>query len=137
MDGKFFHAGKLCVPEGLEFRMIREHHAAVAHIVGKRLVGELERRYMFTATCDVVGLAKRVRETCLVCQACEPPTWPSQDAISMTPVPDRIFASVCLDVFSMPPAEWRSERFDCFLLCVDRLSGWMVARPTTKEGLTG
>jgi hypothetical protein len=57
--------------------------------------------------------------------------------IHMTPVPDRFFASVCLDVFSMPPTVWLGQNFDCYLLCVDRLTGWMIARPTTKQGLTG
>ena len=55
----------------------------------------------------------------------------------MTPVPDRFMASVCLDIFSMPPTEWLEKPFDCYLLCVDRLTGWMIARPTTKQGLTG
>lgn len=45
--------------------------------------------------------------------------------------------SVCLDIFSMPPVEWEGEEFNCFLMCVDRLTGWMVARPSQKEGLTG
>ena len=55
----------------------------------------------------------------------------------MTPLPDRFMASVCLDIFSMPPTDWLGQHFDCYLLCVDRLTGWMVARPTTKQGLSG
>jgi len=42
-----------------------------------------------------------------------------------------------MDMFAMPPVEWQGEPFDCFLLCVDRLSGWTLARPSTKLGLTG
>ena len=45
-------------------------------------------------------------------------------------------SSVALDVFSLPQVEWQGERFDALLLCVDRLSGWVLARPTTKLGLT-
>ena len=45
--------------------------------------------------------------------------------------------SVCLDILSMPPVEWEGDEFDCFLMCVDRLTGWMVARPSQKQGLTG
>ena len=55
----------------------------------------------------------------------------------MTPIPDRFMASVCLDIFSMPVTEWRGQHFDAFLLCVDRHSGWMLAKPTQKVGLTG
>jgi transposase InsO family protein len=74
---------------------------------------------------------------CLVCQACEPPSFALKNEIHLTPVPDKNFASVCLDVFAMPNTEWLGQPFDCYLLCVDRLTGWMVAQPTTKQGLTG
>ena len=42
-----------------------------------------------------------------------------------------------MDVCSMPETTWKGEKFDAFLLVVDRESGWMVARPTQNEGLTG
>ena len=41
-----------------------------------------------------------------------------------------------MDIFSMPEAEWEGEKYDCFLMCVDRHTGWMVAKPTQKTGLT-
>ena len=44
--------------------------------------------------------------------------------------------SVCLDVFAMPPTTWENTPYDSILLCVDRLSGWIVACPTQKVGLT-
>ena len=37
----------------------------------------------------------------------------------------------------MPEEEFEGEVYDCFLLCVDRFTGWMIARPTRKAGLTG
>ena len=49
---------------------------------------------------------------------------------------DRLFDSVCIDVFSMPPVRWQGEDYDCMVLCVDRLSGWLLARPTIYKGLT-
>ena len=54
----------------------------------------------------------------------------------MTPVPDRIFTSVCIDIFSMPPEKWLGVDYDCMVICVDRLTGWIVAKPTQKLGLT-
>ena len=44
--------------------------------------------------------------------------------------------SVCLDIFSLPSVTWSGERFDSLLLCVDRLTGWIIARPCQKIGLT-
>ena len=39
--------------------------------------------------------------------------------------------------FSDAEEEHLGQKFDAFLMCVDRHSGWMVARPTQYEGLTG
>jgi hypothetical protein len=134
---KMYREEKLCVPEEFVSKVIQEHHEATGHVVGKRLVGELTRRYVFPPVVDFRTLAERVHRVCLVCQACEPPSFALRNEIHLTPVPDKIFASVCLDVFSMPNTVWLGQPYDCYLLCVDRLTGWMVARPTTKQGLTG
>ena len=37
----------------------------------------------------------------------------------------------------MPEVEHLGQNFDAFLMCVDRHSGWMIARPTQYDGLTG
>ena len=118
---------KLCVPEVFVHRVVREHHEATAHVVGKRLVTELSRRYVFPPTSDFRSWADCVRRECMVCQACEPPTFAVREEIHMTPVPDRFMDSVCLDIFSMPTVEWLGQPYDAYLLCVDRLSGWMIA----------
>ena len=55
----------------------------------------------------------------------------------MAPIPERFMASVYLDIFSMPATTWMQVPYDAFLLCVDRQSGWMIARPRCKLGLTG
>jgi len=134
---KMFLEERLCVPEQFVARVVREHHEAAMHVHGKRLVAELQRRYAFPTTADVQGRVAQVYQQCLVCQACEPPTWSTKEDIHMTPVPDRFMSNVCLDIFSMPPVTWLGQPYDCYLLCVDRLTGWMLARPTTKQGLTG
>ncbi len=36
----------------------------------------------------------------------------------------------------MPAVEYHEVQFDCFLLMVDRLTGWIIARPSLKLGLT-
>jgi hypothetical protein len=47
-------------------------------------------------------------------------------------------SSVSLDVFSMPAVTWEGSSFNGYLMCVDRHSGWMVAKPVNKtEGFTG
>jgi len=36
----------------------------------------------------------------------------------------------------MPPETWQGVEYDCILVCVDRFSGWIIAKPTQKLGLT-
>ena len=36
----------------------------------------------------------------------------------------------------MPPVNWQGQYYDCMLICVDRLSNWIIARPSQKDGLT-
>ncbi len=55
----------------------------------------------------------------------------------MNPVVEGFWASVSVDIFSMPPVEWRGESFDAMLVCVDRATNWILAKPTLQEGLTG
>ena len=45
--------------------------------------------------------------------------------------------SVCMDLFSIPPVEQDGRLLDTLVVCVDRHSGWMVAVPERKVGLTG
>ena len=45
-------------------------------------------------------------------------------------------SSVSLDVFALPAATWAGQIYDALLVCVDRLSGWIIARPCQKLGLT-
>ena len=127
---------KLCVPEDGITPVLAAQQSHFAHIGVSRMVAEATRRYAFPPACSLLTCAKAVKRACLVCQACEPPNLELEGLFRMIPVPDRIFEHVCVDIFSMPETKWQGEMYDCFLLCVDRLSGWMVARPTTKLGLT-
>jgi hypothetical protein len=136
-NGKLYFQERLCVPENLVQDVLRIHHEWVAHVGNDRLLPEVCRRYHFPPDVDVKALLQKIRHLCLVCQACDRPTFSRRRPIAMTPIPDRFFSSVCLDVFSMPTVEWQGQKFDAFLMCVDRHSGWMVARPTLHLGLTG
>ena len=135
--GKLYCRERLCVPENLVPQIVKEHHDWVGHVGNDRLEADLLRRYGFPLEVEIKPLVQEVRKNCLVCQACDRPNWSMRRPVSGTPIPDRVMVSVCLDIFSMPPAEWLGQTYDAFLMCVDRLSGWMVARPTQKQGLTG
>jgi len=67
---KMYKNEKLCVPEDFVSPVVREHHDATGHAVGKRLMAELLRRYVFPPNADVRAVVDQIHRQCLVCQAC-------------------------------------------------------------------
>ena len=111
------------VPQGLTEEVTQAYHQEWGHIGAHRLAQELRTRFLFPDSHSIEDMAQKVKRACPTCQLAEPPNWQVARKQNMTLVPDRLFASVCLDIFSMQPAIWQGEMFDAFLLCVDRLSG--------------
>jgi transposase InsO family protein len=136
-QGKLFLEEKLAVPEEYVEGVIREHHRAANHPGVERLLKDLLQRYAWPSDSSLKGTVERIRKECMICQASEPPHWSNRGPISCTIVPERFMASVAMDLFSMPEVTWQSQQYDCYVLMVDRLTGWMVARPSLKKGLTG
>ena len=48
----------------------------------------------------------------------------------------RIWDSVSMDVFDMPSDRFQGQRFDAMVVCVDRHTGWIIAIPAQRVGLT-
>ena len=136
-DEKLYRDNLLCIPEVLVEKVLVAHHIHMGHCGVKKLLAEARRRYDIPPSKSVEALVKKVRANCLICQACDPPNFSLNGPIRCNPVVERFMSSVCLDVFSMPRVQWQGLEYDCYLLCVDRHSGWMIARPTQKDGLTG
>jgi len=135
--GKMYYEEKLCVPEKLANRVLKAYHTQTGHVGTDRLCKEAQLRFIFPESFDLRGVAKKIRQSCDICQAADPPNWQVKGPIVMNPVPPKLWSSVSLDVFAMPDSVWDDKHFDCFILCVDRLSGWMLARPASNAGLTG
>ena len=136
---KIFVEGKLAVPERLSAWVVMAQHSRLGHCGKRRLMMELRRRYVFAPSFGVEAEVSRLKSECRICQLCDPENFTLEVPIQMTPIIDQFFGSVCLDIFQMPPEKIgeSGEECDCFVLCVDRLTGWMIARPTQLSGLTG
>src|SRR5574338_495835 len=111
-------------------------HVAVGHVGVRKLTNEVKRRYNIPPSVSLSNIVSRVRRSCLTCQACVPPNWSTELPITCNPVPEKIMTSVALDIFSLPPVKWEGKGYDSLLLCVDCMSGWIIARPCNKVGLT-
>ena len=133
---KLYIDQKLCVPECVTERLILAQHILMGHCGIKKLTAALRARYLFSPDWNIADLAKTLRKMCITCQATEPPNWQGKGPISMTPIPNHVMSSVCLDIFSLPPVTWGGQNFDTLVVCVDRLSGWIIAKPTLGKGLT-
>ena len=137
-ENQLLRKGKLCVPWDRVGGLILGHHIWNAHQGVDRLVPDLHLHYEFPSDIDVRATAVKVRKECMVCQACTPPNWALNGPMHMAPIPPRVMSHVCLDVFSMPKEKWEGKVYDGFLVCADRHSGWLIARPTDHaEELSG
>ena len=81
-------------------------------------------------------MMREVRAQCQVCQAWEPRNRASRGPMAMTPVPAQAMVHDVLDLFSIAPTVHQGRRYNSILVRVDRLSGWIVAAPCEKKGLT-
>ena len=127
---------RVCVPELKASEVVRENHDFLGHVGIQKTFKELDRRYVFPPSMKVYDLVREVRRQCTVCQTCEPSNYSCKLPISFTPIPDYVMASVALDVFALPSVTWGGQPYDSLLVCVDRHSGWIIARPCCKLGLT-
>lgn len=96
----------------------------------------MKPKYEWADHADARKFTKLVSKQCDVCQSCSAiPKW----KIGMEPtlVPPALMASVALDLFHVKPVSTEEGTFDLFVLCVDRLSGWIIAEPGTARGLSG
>ena len=128
---------KICVPESQAEHVMREFHRSMGHTGAAKLAREVDRRYAMPGGWTVISnQAKAVCQACVTCQACSQPYWEVAEPWVPTPIPPYLMSSVCLDIFWQGPAQFEGVEYDSFLLCVDRLSGWIMAKPCTKVGLT-
>ena len=133
---KMYFRERLCVPESLVLRAVQAQHRLCGHLGVDRLFEECIRRLCVADEAGLKAVCRRVKGACSTCAQCDPPNRRRYGQINRFPIPMRIWDSVSMDVFSMPEAVYKGELFDAMLLCVDRHTGWIIAIPTQKTGLT-
>jgi hypothetical protein len=116
--------------------LIHEHHSFLGHIGGRRLWENLLLKFEFAAPKKVKKYALDITKNCPPCEACAKPR-SLRGPLGTTPIPPQLMASVALDLFNMPSVKHENQTYDMMAVCVDRLSGWVVAVPTLNKGLTG
>jgi hypothetical protein len=127
---------RICVPTGLQGRLIYDHHQFLGHVGYQRLWQHMGVRYDWGDFARAQKLAKTIMGVCESCQACQRPHT-LRAPIQSSPVPPAIMVSVAMDLFHLPTVNWEGQSYDTLIVCVDRHSGWVVAIPALNLGLTG
>ena len=133
--GKLYFEGRLCIPLGMTRDVVRAHHRAVGHIGGKRLIAQMARFYQWASEERAHRYAKEMQKLCVLCQAMEHPHHALDLRQNPTIVPPTLMDSVAVDVFNMPQVTFEGSTYDCFVACVDRMSGWIITIPAMRKGL--
>jgi hypothetical protein len=133
---RMFFEGRLCIPTQLQEKIILEHHIFLAHIGGQKFWKYLSKQFIFAQPSEAKKYAMAATKHCPTCEACIRPQ-SLRTPISFSIVPPHLMHSVALDRFHMPVGKVEGQIFDIIAVCVDRLSGWVVAVPGQNKGLTG
>jgi hypothetical protein len=135
-QGKMYSKERLCVPEGLVLRVMQAVHRHCGHLGVDRLYEECQRRFALPTFGRLRKLCRKVKKACATCAQNDPPSRRRYGKISRFPVPMRIWDGVAMDIFDMPSEKFQGQRFDAMVVCVDRHTGWIIAIPTQRVGLT-
>ena len=131
---KMFLNGKLLVPESRAKDLLDECHQELMHPSAAREWKDMEARFLFPHR--AWDLLNKMKSPCQVCAACNTANYSLAGDQQWTPIPDRPMESVSMNVFSMPEVKVGKTTYDCVVIVLDRHSGYPVAVPAKKKGLT-
>ena len=129
---KLYFNEKLCVPTGFGSKIVAAQHISSGHLGVNRLLKDLRVKYEFGHEPPMREMATKIKQMCTICQACEQPNWSLKGPLHMTSVLPRALTSICVDIFTITPTTWMGENYDCMIVTVDRLSGFVTTIPTHK-----
>ena len=142
-DNKLVRIGGWCVPTLLVHRLVAEYHDALHFTTSsaEKHWKEINHRV------EGEGLYKAVELQCKTCPSCPIYTHDNkrrQGYMTPMPIPMEPMDSIALDVFHYLSTSHDGEVYDRMLLCVCRLSGYLIRIPIPQprhedkdEGLTG
>ena len=115
----------------LIFELHEHHHDGVEKtmLMFKRNFEAHEPGEPMKFTREIVG-------HCPLCQTVKPDRSGQNKTLDFYPVPGEVFASLAIDFVDLPLVKMEAEDFDCAMVIVCRLSGYIMAIPCLKKGLT-
>ena len=140
---KLVRNGQWCVPTSLVYCLVAKYHDAL-HLT----TSSVEKHWKeMNHAVEGEGLYKAVELQCQTCPSCAIHTHDTkrkQGNMTPMPIPMGPMDSIALDVFRYSSISHDGEVYDRMLLCVCRLSGYLIGHPIPEprhedkdEGLTG
>ena len=143
VDDKLICNGRWCVPKSLVHRLVAEYQDAL-HLTTSSVVKHSKEINHGVEGERLYKAVQLQRQTCPSCAIHTHDTKRKQGYMTPMPIPMEPMDSIALDVFHYPSTPHDGEVYDRMLLCVCRLSGYLIAIPTPKprhedndEGLSG
>ena len=133
---KLYFQERLTIPSQFQEMVIQEYHQFMGHLGGEKLWKVMLLKFVFAKPVECKKYIMKVTKECPVCEACARPR-SLRGPLGSTPIPPSLMCSVALDIFYMPTVKWEGEEYDMMCICIDRLSGWIVAIPGKIKGMTG
>ena len=132
-----YHRGTIVVPVSL-FMEVIEHIHRFQHAGVEKTIELFRRRYSVDLSeTDIRKNVINMRKNCAICGATTAKAGKRCDRLVHQPVPPYIFSSLCMDFVDLPAVRFEKQRYDYALVVVCRLSGYVIALPCEKDGLTG
>ena len=129
---KLFLKDKLLVPENRVEELIDHwHNAQLMHPGRDKMQQDVEWRFKFPP--GYYAILDKYCSDCAMCRATKSPNHSTAGNPVYTAIPEAPMRSVAMDVFAMPEVTVEGETYDCFILAVDRHSGYIVAVPGKKS----
>ena len=128
---------RFCVPQQLLQELIECYHQH-GHPGVPKLHSVVKRRYFFSvADKKVIDVCQEVCRLCPVCQAVKQRRGKPPGSLDFFPIPEDVFSSLCMDFLELEPCKGSDGKdYNYVLVIVCRLSGYIMAIPCQKAGLT-
>ena len=128
---------RFCVPQDLIDELLQCNHLH-GHPGAPKLLSLVKRRYCFSVPDSMVHQkCVFICQHCQICQAVKPRKGKPPGSMDFFPIPEDVFSSLCMDFLQLEACIGSDgKKYDYILVVVCRLSGYIVAIPCEKAGLS-
>ena len=135
-QGRLRHNHLTCVPEVMVPTVIQALHH-VQHAGPEKMWQLFERQFQCSMPpAELKDLIKKICRQCPLCQSVKVNTGIQNKTLEFYPIPPHVFHSLAMDFVDLPHVKYEGMDFDYALVIVCRHSGYIMALPCRKKGLT-